>query len=188
MFMHQPIFCSNSILVSDGARICFQIIRTSRKKKNYKILVVNSIQYNSYFSHSENIIISMIGDTNLEIRRKGIQYIIEARKNRNNIIRKFEKPNINFNANNYYEMIDFKCVFESILTYKYTNEDLDTFLKEEFFPILFSYPCHSQVVERRIKDITTSSLKLNKPEERDGMYINVINYRKIMLIKREFLM
>ena len=47
------------------------------------------------------------------------------------------------NANNYYEMLDFKCVFESILTYKYTNEDLDNFLKEEFFPIIFSYPCHS---------------------------------------------
>ena len=40
----------------------------------------------------------MISDRNLEIRRKGIQYIIEARKNRNNIIRKFAKTNINFNA------------------------------------------------------------------------------------------
>ena len=124
----------------------------------------------------------MISDTNLEIRKKGIQYIIEARKNRNNIIRKFEKPNINFNANNY-EMVDFKCVFESILTYKYTNEDLDNFLKKFFFPIIFSYPC-------LIKD-TSSSLKLNIPEERDGMLINVINSRKIMPTfntKREFQM
>ena len=75
-------------------------------------------------------------------------------------------------------MIDFKCVFESILTYKYTNEDLDNFLKEEFFPIIFSYPCHSQAIERRIKDITSSTLKLKKPEERDGMLMNVINCKK----------
>ena len=60
-------------------------------------------------------------------------------------------------------MIDFKCVFEPILTYKYTNEDLDHFLKEEFYPFIFNYPCHSQAVECRIKDITSSSLKLNKP-------------------------
>ena len=88
-------------------------------------------------------------------------------------------------------MIDFKCVFESILTYKYTNEDLDNFLKEEFCPIIFSYPCHSQAVERRIKDITSSSLKLKKPEERDDMLINDINSRKIMPTfntKREFQM
>ena len=77
-------------------------------------------------------------------------------------------------------MIDFKCVFESILTYKYTNEDLYNFLKEELCPIIFSYPCHSPAVEHRIKDITYSSLKLKKPEERDGMLINVINSRKIM--------
>ena len=32
----------------------------------------------------------MISVTNIEIRRKGIKYIIEGRKNRNNIIRKFE--------------------------------------------------------------------------------------------------
>ena len=43
-------------------------------------------------------------------------------------------------------MIDFECVFDSILTYKYTNEDLDNFLKEEFVPVIFSYPCHSQAV------------------------------------------
>ena len=42
----------------------------------------------------------MISVTNIEIRRKGIKYIIEGRKNGNNIIRKFEKPNIIFNVNN----------------------------------------------------------------------------------------
>ena len=89
----------------------------------------------------------MISDKNRGIRRKGIQYIIEARKNRNNIIRKFEKPNINCNANNYYEMSDFKCVLESILTYKFNNGDLDNFLKEEFCPNILNYPCHFQEVE-----------------------------------------
>ena len=33
-------------------------------------------------------------------------------------------------------MIDFKYIFESIQTYKYTNEDLDNFPKEEFYPII----------------------------------------------------
>ena len=37
--------------------------------KIYKILVDNSIQYNSYFTYSENVIISMIFVTNIEIRR-----------------------------------------------------------------------------------------------------------------------
>ena len=50
-------------------------------------------------------------------------------------------------------MIDFKYAFESILTYKYTNKNLDYFLKEELCPIIFSYSCHSQAVECRIKDI-----------------------------------
>ena len=77
--VYAPVYFLNKFnsSKSDGVRTFFQIIKTSQfLEKKYKIIVDNSI-HNSHFAHSENIIISMLSDTNLEIRRKGIQYIIE---------------------------------------------------------------------------------------------------------------
>ena len=77
--------------ISKLAIICDKYFIDDRKASaiKYKILVDNNIQYKSYFADSENIIISMISDSNIEIRRKGIQYIIDTRNNRNDIVRKF---------------------------------------------------------------------------------------------------
>ena len=46
----------------------------------------------------------MLKDKEIDIRRKAIKIIIDIRKNNNTNIITFELPNINFNADYYYEI------------------------------------------------------------------------------------
>ena len=82
----------------------------------------------------------MIGDTDINIRRNGIKHIIKARiNNQFNHNRKFEKPIINFHANTYYELNNFDDIYEPILTFKYTNEELLMYGLMIFYQYNFNY-------------------------------------------------
>lgn len=83
---------------TDGPRHIFRILSfsCSLPKEIFKV-IHERIQYNSYFVHSENLLLSMICDQDLKIRREAYKRILTARtKNteRNLVgdVRVFRKP------------------------------------------------------------------------------------------------
>lgn len=67
------------------------------------------IQRNGYFAHAENLLLSMITDDSKDVRSLGFRRILKARESRapsGNKVRQLKVPMINFNATEYYGMID----------------------------------------------------------------------------------
>ena len=161
--------------------IHFLLLRTNRYLPDtYKNVVYKSISINAYYAHSENIIISMISNNDINIRRMGIKYILLARNMEEIVIRKCTIPTLNFDADEYYKLIEFDDILEPIFTIYICTNTLEKYLEDDFPPFKYSYPCHSQAVERRIKDVIDSSLCLSGSDARDGMICNATTSRIIM--------
>ena len=73
------------------------------------------IQRNAYFSHPENLILAMLIDDKPIIRTLALRRILKTRNQTQNDIgvRKFKVPNINFEADEYYEMINYATYFNN---------------------------------------------------------------------------
>ena len=110
----------------------------------------------------------------------GIKYILLARNMKEIVIRKCTIPTLNFDADEYYKLIDFDDILEPIFTKYMCTNTLEKYFEDDSPPFKYSYPCHSQTVERRIKDVTASSLRLSGSDARDGMIYNAITSRIIM--------
>ncbi|KAJ6643606.1 hypothetical protein Bhyg_08569 [Pseudolycoriella hygida] len=80
--------------------------RIKMKNKNEQRKEVDaSIQRNAFFGHPENIIITMLCDSQKHIRELAFQRIMSAR-NTDCIVRKFTIPKIRFGAEHYFDLID----------------------------------------------------------------------------------
>lgn len=141
-----------------------------------------TIQRNGFFAHPENILLAMIHDDQQSIRQKAYNKILLARntqKMSTNIVRQFLVPTINFNAKTYCELVSWKNVdlTEPPLTKHLTNFELDELVKKGNTSQLWNYngfyiPNHTQAVERCVKLVTETSVKVAGAERRDG-YIRV---------------
>ena len=80
-------------------------------------IIKKVIQRNGYFAHPENIIIALINDASLDLRKLGWKRVMKARMNNTKkSMRKFNIPAINFNASNYYELINWNTEITEPLT------------------------------------------------------------------------
>lgn len=105
---------------SNGPQHLFSILKLSRdlfenKHPNLYENVKKTIRKNGFYSHPENILLGMVHDTDEKVREKGIKVIEKLReedaKRPDGIenIRRFQMPkNLNFDAQTYYEMVDFE--------------------------------------------------------------------------------
>ncbi|KAG0711470.1 hypothetical protein GWK47_020547 [Chionoecetes opilio] len=158
----------------DGGRHVFETINKSRyKKKDLHRVVDPVIQRNGYFGHPENLLLSMITDARPHIRELGVRRIMKARKEAKLVtVRVFKVPTLNFEAEDYTSMIDWRKepITEPPVTMKIDDETLLRFIHEDVTPIVsFSrYPCHTQAVERHIKLVTEASAAVCGKESRDG--------------------
>ena len=97
-------------------------------------------------------------------------------------IRKFIIPTLNFEAKDYYELInwlDFPRL-EPPITCILTENDLDEAIKTGSMPDLEKYPCHTQAVERHIKVITDAARSVCGKERREGYIRAKLESRKRM--------
>src|ERR1700755_2689702 len=87
---------------TDSAMNFYYLISLIRnQREEHHIIMENVLSNNVYFAHPENILISMITDRRIEIRKTAVDRIIKARTRRGPI-RNFDlRNNINFNANAY---------------------------------------------------------------------------------------
>ena len=135
------------------------------------------IQRNGYFLHSENVLVSMISDEDIDIRKLAIEIILKSREqHRGDRIREFKIPKINFNATEYYSLIEYnEDWLEPRLTEDYlfnTNCSLNL-----LFPL---FPCHTQSVERAVRIVSETSKMFSNPNDRNSRIYSTILLRRVL--------
>lgn len=171
--------------IKHGSRHFFEQIRLSRYlPENQRSVVDAAISRNSFFALPENILLSMMVDEDHEVRSLALQKILFARQKKQEV-RCIKLPEINFNSTNYYEIIDWSVtpynsppvlnhISDDVLTTRLLNNEI--YLDWEFE----AYPCHTVAVERLVKLVTETSLKVCGQENREGYIRATLKSRGIM--------
>lgn len=159
------------------------IVRMRSLSVQTQEIVKPILQRNGYFCHPENILIAMVADDISHIRVLGWRRILKARKSKNQgEVRRFKVPPIKFNAQNYFDMIEWQDdITEPPLTKDISETQLEELIKsQEAYQGLTDLPCHTQAVERLIKLVTEASEKVCGEERRDGYIRTTLASRKKM--------
>ncbi|CAG9826869.1 unnamed protein product [Diabrotica balteata] len=164
----------------------FKSITLSRYlRDDLKNIIDAVIQRNSYYIHPENLLLCMLTDNRQWVRELALRRIIKARKEKKVGIRQFKIPEINFNAAEYFELINWsECEVTAPPMLADIPDDelkqlIDSSIIADFdFP---KYPCHTQAVERCVKLVSESSLLVTGPERRDGFIRSKIKSKDFLV-------
>uniref|UniRef100_A0A8D8VVF7 Uncharacterized protein n=1 Tax=Cacopsylla melanoneura TaxID=428564 RepID=A0A8D8VVF7_9HEMI len=153
-----------------GARHLHQMIKKCAfLPPEYKSLVFDVIQRNAYFAHCENVLLSMLEDQRAHIRELALRKILKARKlQSSDAIRQFNIPTLNFQAEEYYNIISWEMPLEPAATLKLSDQEIKTLIATNKELDAVRLPCHTQAVERHIKLVTEASVAVCSEEARDG--------------------
>ena len=178
----------NSSICNGAINLFHEIQRARNQDDDVFEAVKPAIQRNAYFSHPENILLSMIADENLVVQELGWRRILKARDNektrsRSAGVRAFLVPKINFGATAYYNMIEWDDITELPLTKDFTKECSMDCLNRKQFDIELKFlnlPCHTQVAERHIKVFTEVWSLVSGQSQREGAVMTTLASRKKM--------
>lgn len=183
-----------------GAIHLFFIIQQLRLiDANFIQTIRNTISRNCFHLHPENLVLAMLNDDDEQIRYRGWKKILEIKNaQQTEEIRIFNLPNINFDANNYIELIDFDNEMTTIppilMNFDLSINDAKYYAQKKLcehdlgFDIM-NLPCHTQSVERCVKIVTEASISVCGEQRRNGFIINTLQSRNNMPIfrnKRDF--
>ena len=169
-------------LYKDGPKHMLTSVKLFRSlSTNIQEIVGPHIKRNAYFAHSENILMAMLADTNLEMRQKAIGIITDIRQGSvfgDDSPRQFNVPKLNFSAGQYDELIDWKNerIYESVITAQISTSDLQKIEHEPFF--IGKFECHTQAIERTVKEVTKASKAVVGRDRRDGCVKSTLKSRK----------
>ena len=170
------IKCKSSF--ENGAKHIFDTIRLSREfPSEVKDIIDPIIKRNSYFAHPENMLVAMLYDERIHIRELSLRRILKSRKAVSNrsIIREFKVPSLNFDANDYIDLIDWskEIITSPPVMQSFSDEEIIRMIKSKNIDIKFpSFPCHTQSVERCVKLVTEASQAVCGQDNRDGYIFN----------------
>jgi hypothetical protein len=163
--MYFNIKCFSSVIYGSpllGKFICW----TQYLEPRVRNVVHNTITTNSYFAHSENILLGMLFDDRKEMRTLAIQKILHYRDVVEDPIalRVYKKPTINFNCTDYTEMIDLNDdanLFEPPFTRNIPYEHLEQYLEYGDPPLIDpEIPSHIQATERHVQLLAGTSRRV----------------------------
>ena len=172
-----------------GATHLWKAIHLSRFLPSAERDIVDKcIQQNGFYGHPENVLLNMLVDDRKHIRELAARKIKVARETNDSEnsslgeIRKFTIPKLNFEAIDYYELvnwIDFPRL-EPPITCKLLQSELEEAVKTGHIPDLKKYPCHTQAVERHVKVVTDAARSVCGKERREGFIRAKLESRKKM--------
>ena len=148
-------------------------------------VVCTVLKNNSYWIHPENMLVAFAMDDNPKLNEMALTTIQKLRKSKAKRVRKFRKPNekfINFQAQSYDQLIDFKHFKPSLYTNPplLKNHSLQDIKTKNFDPDIMKVPVHSQHVERFVYLTSLAGENVIGQEARDAYVINkVISSGKI---------
>lgn len=161
----------------NGSRHLFALLDTARATaeicQNTDIIRVtqNVIVNNGYFAHPENILLSMITDSDPEARKEGYFRILKIRQcgdhSDPNVpsIRKFVKPkkeDYNFDAVNYRNLLKSdKYIHEPPFTQRINQQILQEYAKSNYRLVVPDFKCHTQDTERFVGLMASSVTRVS---------------------------
>ena len=164
-----------AMLGDEDASIRFRAVDKVLSIRNYLRSEESHNRHDLYAKYSED------GTSKLEFvadNQSSYKMIRPVGKMKETMVRKFQKPEVNFEATIYHEMIKFEdCSTEPPVLKRFTNEEISGFKTS---PLMLKYPCHNQAVERHVKLVTQASNAVSTFARRDGMIRQQIKSRKIM--------
>lgn len=128
----------------------------------------------------------MLVDEDENIRKQATEIIMKAKENEQFGRRKFKKPNINFNAKSYYEMVDINDevnLYVPPLLEGVSNDQLRGCIESAeniVKSMTQGIPCHTQAVERVIKSVSEASHIVFGAENRHARVVANIESRSIL--------
>ena len=171
---------------SEGPKIVFEAIRLTRYlPEHLRKLIDSVIERNSYFAHSENLILAMVMDERQHVRELGLRRVLKARENcKGKTIRDFRVPTLDFNAIDYVDMIQWNVcnVTPPPLLRNVLDKEIEEMIKtgRPLISDFNRFPCHTQAVERCIKLVTEASQSVCGTEARDGYIRSTLLSRSLM--------
>jgi hypothetical protein len=187
--VYAPMWFSikNNPLFSSGSLHIWKLVKLTRYlPEELRAIVDPVIQRNAYFAHQENMLIAMITDENMSVRKLGYNKILKARleKRETGNIRKFIIPQLNFQASSYVDMISWQSIkiTEPPVTMQFEQRVIEECANSTEPPIFsaLKFPCHNQAVERCVKLVTDASNSVCGQEQRDGFIRSTLQSRKIL--------
>ena len=175
----------------DTARNFFYMVKLTSVLRSQERAVIHKVMLNNAFSaHHESVLLSMVTDSRVNIRKIDLGRIIMIRKicKGKNAVRKFRRPtNLNFKCNSYYEMIvgwtnQKDAITEPPLTMQFTNKQLLNAMatgKCLDFGVSPKIPNNTQSVERMVKLVTNASSKYLDYQNRHHFILNSLKARQL---------
>jgi len=143
------------------------------------------IQRNAFFAHPENLLLTMVSYDRKHIRELGFRRILKARHA--NIaategIRPFKVPDLNFEASDYSELIQWAdgTVTDPPILSHLSDEQIQAHIKGDEKVFIPDYPCHTQSVERCVKLVTQAASAVCGAKNRDGFILARLQSRALM--------
>lgn len=180
MYFHIKYY--NSVIY--GSVLLSKFVRSTQYlTDNLRGVIIPVINNNSYFAHSENVLLTMLYDDRKAIRVRAINKILHFRDNLYdaNVLREYKKPNINVNCRDYVDMIDLNddsILSEPPFTRNIPYDHLVQYLEYDEPP--FPDPnisCHIQGTERHVQLLSNVS-KRTIPKNREGVMAVTIESRE----------
>ena len=137
------------------------------------------IQFNGYFGQLEVVLASLLGSSNKEERKEGLDIIIKLRKkerrSKRKTVRKVRNPPLNLMATKLTEMVDLeKAVSSPPTLFKFSDKELEQFLEK---PYTEELPCTTTAVERGVKLTTEAATMVSGAWNQDMVTWNRISAR-----------
>ena len=173
----------------EGPRhILFQLHLLRLQNKAVVDAVLPTVQRSAWYAFSEMIIQTLLCSSDSEERRAGVQKIVAMRGGDDNTlgdpsVRPRKMPAINPSASSLLELIDWAdSIYEPTLTCKLTTAAVRKFIDEPMQ--VPQWPCHTQSIERCVKQVTEAAGKVYTHERREG-YIRGQQASRRLMSKNE---
>ena len=169
-----------------GPRHLFHTIELiNTQPTDVRAIALKVVENNKYFAHTENMLASMLEDSDEVVRKEAVDRILDIRKKgtvnpRSKYargIRFFKVPPLQFNATHYTRMIQWKKKFlsEPPVTKELSDEVISSAIAEPLnFP---KYPVHTQSVERCVKKVSEATKEVCGEEAQLGLILSRIKAR-----------
>lgn len=161
----------------------FNYIKSVRENFDQKIqsIIFKVVKNNSYFAHPENILLTMLTDSNKDIRERAVNSIIAARNSEMQGVRIFVKPEhtLNLNALNYYDMTNITSVVPPIALICSNNRLRECINTDDNWinDMIKGLTVHTQAVERYIKLVSSVSTEVAGEKKRNQRILSTIASR-----------
>ena len=169
--------------IQDGARNLQYLLTLSKSLPSDDQEIVRRVMAgNSHWAHAENVSIACLADPDEEVRRKGVKYIMEARKayKEDDEVRKFVPAEINFDSERFCDLIDLETAekWEPPVTKDLSEETLLSAFASPL--ILPAYPNNTVNVEQMVRVVTESATKRVGYQGRHRLILQKLKSRQMV--------